>query len=293
MSKIKTPKLRGLASDGYLKSGLKLIGAKTGFTKNSGRSLIYEMLPKDASCYFEPFLGSGSVLVGKPAHDLEIVSDINPYVINFFQQMQNNPQDLWEHIETMTDYMAREYDSNQPYYKFFHYLRDSQKLPIGVEGAVWYYLINKYCMNGIVRFNETGKCNSSWCKTYRGRGIFDREWYEAVYDRIQKVRFSHNLYQELVKKANLIGESAVMVLDPPYQGVFTSYDKVKFTDEDHMVLAGHLRMADFRWLLTINDTKFVRRLYGGFNFREVNINYCCSNTSEGRGEKPELFITNY
>lgn len=281
---------KAFGADGFLKPGLKLIGAKQGFSKQSGRAAIYEMLDLTAGAYVEPFLGSGAVLIGKPKQDHEWVNDINPYVINFYQTMQRRPNELWEHIEILTEYMSQAHDANAPYYKFFHHLRDSQEAPAGVMGALWYYLINKFCMNGIVRFNLEGNCNSAWCKTYRGRGIYNREWFDAVRQRVAKVKFTCLPYQQVLKR---IKTDSIVVLDPPYQGVFTSYDKIRFENSDHFELAGWLRTADYKWLLTINDTELIRKLYAGFNLREININYSCSQTAKGRGDKPELFITNY
>ncbi|MBY0548744.1 MAG: Dam family site-specific DNA-(adenine-N6)-methyltransferase [Candidatus Obscuribacterales bacterium] len=287
---MRTDAAKAYGSDGFLKPGLKLIGAKQGFQKISGRSLIYEMLDLSADSYVEPFLGSGSILVGKEPQRKEWANDINPYVINFYQVMQKHPEELWDHICALTDYMQKEHDRNAPYYKFFHHLRDSQEAPEGIEGALWYYLVTKFCMNGIVRFNSSGRCNSAWSQTYTGRGIYNREWFDMLRQRIAKVKFTNLTYQQVLKK---VAADSIVVLDPPYQKVFTSYNRIKFSDVAHFELAGWLRIADYRWLLTINDTPLIRKLYAGFNMREVKIAYSCSQTAKGRGKKDELFITNY
>lgn len=286
---------KAYGADGFLKPGLKLIGAKQGFSKRSGRSIIYKLLPPQnpykINTYVEPFLGSGAILIGKQEqHDHEWVNDLNPYVINFYRMMQRHPNELWEHIEGLTEYMGKGHDANSPAYKFFHWLRDHQEPPNGILGAVWYYLINKYCMNGIVRFNADGVCNSAWAKTYAGRGIYNREWFDLVCKRIANVEFTNLPYQKVL---NQVDDDAIVVIDPPYQGVFTSYNGLKFDNTNHFELAGWLRVADYKWLLTINDTPLIRRLYAGFKQREVKLTYSCSQTVKGRGEKPELFITNY
>lgn len=296
MPKTKKPPVpKGTAPDGFMKSGLKLIGAKTNQSKVSGRSLIYEMLPTDVDAYFEPFLGSGACLVGKEKQPYEYVSDLNPYVINFFNQMKQDPDALWELIEGMTEYILREHDRTQPYYKYFHFLRDSQEPPDGPYGAVWFYLISKLANNGIFRFNKSGKCNSSWCKQYKGRGFFTRDWYDRVYERIKHVQFRHCRYQDTLDWSEDFGDRGVALLDPPYYEVQTTYNGTAFTARDHYRLCARLQTLKCKWLLTINDHPTVRHIYNlpGIHMREVMINYSCSNTNEGRGKKPELFITNY
>jgi DNA adenine methylase len=282
---------KSFAADGFLRSPVKIIGGKTQGGKHSGRSIIYEMLPPAAG-YIEPFLGSGAVLIGNPnEYVFRHVSDIQAHPINFFRCMQLMPQKLWEHLEAMIEYIQKEkMDANQPTYKYFHFLRDIQAEPTGIEGAVYFYLVNKLCMNGVFRFNSKGKCNSSFCGTYRGRGYLTREWYDKVCHQLTGVRFSNWSYEHTLDSAL---PNDIVVLDPPYHEVFTSYDRRRFSALDHYNLSERLKEAKYRWLLTINDHPAIRRLYAGFNFKEVSLHYSCSQSAAGRGKSPELFITNY
>lgn len=290
-----TRKHNGIAPDGYLKSGLKLIGAKTGSTKVSGRSIIYQMLPKDADAYIEPFAGSGAIFIGREPAAYEWINDINPYAINFFQVLQAQPEAFWDRLQSMTARVeAVKLEPKERQSAFFREVRDWQPACAEIHGAIWFYFIAKYSMNGIIRFNKSGFCNSSWCQTFKGRGIFDREWFDAVVERIRYTRFTQmDFGRMLLSIPKELQPKAIAVLDPPYQGVFTEYDRIKFSDADHEQLATILQNTHFRWLLTINDTPMVRNLYKGMNMKEVEIHYSCSNTAKGRGKKPELFITNY
>lgn len=290
-------KNKALAADQLLKSGLKLIGAKVGQTKFSGRKKIYLCEPPGVSTYVEPFLGSGSVLVGKRHHIDEVAGDVNPYVINFYQQMQERPQDL---LERLLDGVKRMEAGEAEY---FHDIRSNPPESGALDRAVWYYLVNKYCFNGIVRFNNAGECNSTYCSTVKGRGIYDQDWYWQVVDRVQGVHFFNEGYASLLSYANgghlarkLVKpdpKNTWVVLDPPYFEVFTKYNRVSFNPTDHLKLAETLKQAKYKWLLTINDRPEVRELYKHCNLLEHEIFYSCSQTAAGRGQNKELIVTNY
>lgn len=280
-------KVRYLAADNCLKPGLKLIGAKQGSTADSTRKRIYDMIPDTLTSYAETFLGSGAILVGKPEVDNEVVNDINPFVINFYRCMKKNPLRLWKAIQLQIDGMCAE--------KFLSIRMNPPAFTQdeGYPAAAWYYAINKWARNGIVRFSQKGLCNSTWCGQVTGRGLYDKEWYERVYKRIRDVRFYNKTYQQFLTENVPNPDDTMVVLDPPYIDVFTSYMGIKFTRQDHYELAKILRYAKFYWLLTINDHPLVRKWYKPFNFYDNTVFYSCSNTSAGRGNRAELIITNY
>jgi DNA adenine methylase len=278
-------KNRSIGPDGLLKSGMKIIGGKLGSTKDSGRSRMYKYAPENANVYLEPFLGSGNVLIGKPESEIELVNDLNPDVINFYKVMQAHPLKLYRMIEFLTGGMTEEY--------WQHMKVNKPTDPI--EQAAWFYCLVKYANNGIVRYNQSGMCNSSFCKTLKGRGIYDPDWFELVYDRVKNVKFYNMPFDKflLLFHAMFEPEKTWVVLDPPYSRVQTTYNGVYWTDNAHVVLRNTLENLNYRWLLTINDSEYVRELYKGFNIVSHNVHYGCSNTPSGRGPKPELIITNY
>ncbi|MDE2099343.1 MAG: DNA adenine methylase [Patescibacteria group bacterium] len=276
-----------LAADGLLKSPLKLIGAKTGIKKDSPRKRIYDLLPADCTTYMEPFLGSGSILFGKRQYGTELVNDINPWVINFFEALRAQP------MEVLT--LANRYISSLDETGFKPLRGAAPHIDANpIKAAAWYYTVNKFARNGIVRFDRNGKCNSTWCKTDQGRGLLTEEWLAAVLDRIRDVHFRNLSWRDFLDDyPQNQGAETIVVLDPPYSQVFTKYDKIAFTDEDHKALAKYLTAAKFRWLLTINDNAFIRDLYRGQYVLDNPVHWQCSNTVKGRGIRNELIIRNY
>lgn len=264
-----------------LKSPTKLIGAKT---HNHGRDLIYALAPEHVR-YRELFMGSAGILIGKQKALNEAICDVEAAAINFFQQFQKNPKELFDRIMTQIGRITADPSGN-----YWKELRDSEfNYENPLDKAVWYYCINKYAMNGIFRRRKDGKCNSSWSKTIKGRGILTESWAKAIYLRIADVVFHNNDYKFLLTPY----EDTFTLADPPYHDVLCSYNGVTFSGDDQRELKESLDWLKGKWMLTINDHPFIRELYEGYEMIEWAPKYSCAQTAEGRKKAPELIITNY
>lgn len=282
---------RYLGADGYLKPGCKLIGAKLGQCRDSVRSKIYRLLPSDCDTYIEPFLGSGAVVVGKPEHSIEYVNDINHWVINFYQRLQDSPDKVWKQIEHLRNGLDK-----QKFLGLRKFIREGNGFlehRDGVPAAAAFYIITKVANNGVIRCNKSGENNSTYCGTTEGRGFYDREWFDKVCQRVENISFSNMDYLEFFKSLNFDPERTVSLLDPPYVTPFTQYYQGGWKKEDHVQLVKFLRHAEFKWILTYNDCKPIRKSYKQFNIIPILNHWSVSNTVDGRGKKAELIITNY
>mgnify|MGYP003393476618 CR=1 FL=1 len=284
-----------LAPDGCLKPGLKIIGGKQGQTKVSVRSVIYSELPDGLDSYIEPFLGSGSVVVGKPRHSIETVGDINPWVINYFNVVRDNPGEFWDELSRRLCNLSEEtFQSAKAQLSRF----SESLLGHHVNLAVDYYIVTKLANNGIVRYNKSGSCNSTFCKTVAGRGFFTQEWLKLLSDRIQGLEFLHADYVNTIQHGlsrvkNL--EKSLIYVDSPYMTEFTEYF-VKWRTDDHLRLKSvvdELSAFGVKFLISYNNDPRVLELYKGYLIHELDTHWCCSNTSDGRGVKVEYLISNY
>lgn len=285
---------QGWAPDGHLRSCLKIIGGKTGAVVDSARSRIYRVMPKHCVNYFEPFAGSGGILIGKYTHQREYLNDFNKWPIHFLTVLRDSdPEELWDaivdQISNMDAEKFNEMRFNEP---------DTDTDPI--TAAAWYYAINKFARNGIVRFRKSdGKCNSTYCTVNTGRGLMTWDWMLRVRKRLQKVNLSSLDYREFLEtyldsNPEIDPERTIVCLDPPYSHVFTSYNGGdRFDDGDQKELAHMLGGADYYWLLTINKNDFIMDLYKWAHVYEHSVLWSCSNTNAGRGHREELIVTNY
>jgi DNA adenine methylase len=274
-----------------LKPLLKIIGGK-----QKSRDRLYAIYPEDCDTFVEPFLGSGSVLIGGPVFKKEYANDICFALINFYRKVQENPHKLYHSIKPELDKLVA---GGKDY--FYSLRNEEPKYKQSLDSyAIWTYLINKSCFNGILRWSEKkGLCNSSYAAV-KGRGWLTESWIKTVSKRIEHVKFTDIDFADLL--VNFVDDSKTFVfLDPPYflkgkedpKGTVTVYNGKRFTTEDHEILASILKLAKFKWLMTINDCEWTREVYKDFEIYDNLINYSCSQTNAGRGPKNELVISNY
>ena len=163
--------------------------------------------------------------------------------------------------------------------------------------AALFYLVTKTCYNGIWRLNEKGECNSSYCGQLNARGFFDEGWFTDVCLRVQDVEFTNMDYSLLLIRGwdyqIMHDKSTFIFLDTPYSRCKTTYNAIKWNDEDFIKLERNLQGAPYKWLMTINDNPFIREVFKDYEMVKHKVFYSCSQTPAGRGMKDELLIANY
>ena len=138
-----------------IKPFVKWAGGKTQLIKK-----LDEYFPKFEGTYYEPFLGGGAVffhLLPKKA----VLSDTNAELINLFQVIQKNPEDL----------MAR-LDEHQLKVQDKEYFLDVRAWDLSgldeIEQAARTIYLNKTCFNGLYRVNSKGQFNVPFGRTPQG-----------------------------------------------------------------------------------------------------------------------------
>ena len=279
--------MKGFTKDKYtnryiLNPPLKLIGAKTKI-----RPLLYQFFPEH-NTYIEPFMGTAGVCIGKNPSTLETVSDLNYYLINFYKTLQTDKEEFWRKYQLRLSWLLKKGKE-----EFESLKREIIFTESGVVSAVCLYLITKVCMNGILRFNQKGECNSSYCGQTTGRGFMNREYFDLLCDRISKINFINSDYTQVIRYAK---DGDFIFLDPPYSQCKTTYNGIKWEDIHFKYLyeeLGFIGEMGVNWLLTINDNEFIRDLFKSYYMVAHDVSYSCSQTNAGRGKKPELIVTNY
>ncbi|MFA7626359.1 MAG: DNA adenine methylase [Candidatus Kapaibacterium sp.] len=102
-------------------------------------------------------------------------------------------------------------------------------------------------------------------------------------------------YGELVKAD---GENVFIFLDPPYYSASKSalYGKNGNLHKtfDHIKFAETMRNCKHKWLITYDDSDYIRELFSFANIIPWNLTYGMRNVSPGSDQKgEELFISNY
>lgn len=188
---------------------LKWIGNKQRFA-----STIVSYMPDSFRNYYEPFLGSGAVLAELlqqdatamyPHFERAYASDILPFLIDIFQKVKENPQEL-------IDYYSKEiniyYDSPLEHYEEIRNRFNSN------HSGLDFCLLSRTCYSGIIRFRKS----DGYMSTPRGphKPISPATFEKRVMlwsDLIQKSEFQVASFDESMK---IPSKGDVVYCDPPY-----------------------------------------------------------------------------
>ncbi|MCR8561048.1 DNA adenine methylase [Mucilaginibacter sp. BJC16-A38] len=269
-----------------LKPFLKWAGGK--------RKLLPEILkyiPKNYSCYYEPFLGDGEVLLALQPNRY-VVNDLNHELINAYNAVKYNVYSLIKYLELFRNtehefYAVRALDCHANYSAVDSLARAARII-----------YLNKTCFNGLYRVNRAGKFNVGY--GYRKNvDVVSPDNLTAVgeYLCIADGIITSVDFEDVLK--TVIKDSFVY-LDPPYDTVannsFTAYTDCGFGKDDQIRLklaCDRLNHSGIRFLLSNADTPFIRKLYQDYKIEMVQGRRNIAGNPNSRLIVNELLIRNY
>lgn len=173
-------------------------------SKRSQAKEICNLIPKDYSIYFEPFLGGGSILYHLSPNNA-IVSDISTPLIKFFSILKNNPQQLIDSYYHDWNILQ---DDNEYYYEVRKRFNENQS-------ATDFLFLSRTCINGLIRFNKKGDFNSPF---HIGRPGINPKTLEKIiilwHEKFKNYIFINCDYSNIID--NFITKNDFIYLDPPY-----------------------------------------------------------------------------
>jgi DNA adenine methylase len=277
-----------LDKDEFVMPVVKWVGGK--------RQLISEIdkyLPSNYSTYYEPFLGGGAVLFHLQPHKA-VVNDINEELMNLYQVIKDNVEDLIEDLKK---------HKNEPdyFYKIRELDRDIQKYNelTPVERASRIHYLNKTCYNGLFRVNSQGQFNVPFGR-YKNPNIVNETTLRAVsnYFNTANIIFKCCDFEEAVKGCR---KGSFIYFDPPYDPIsdtssFTGYDKGGFgkTEQKRLKdLCDNLNKRGVKFLLSNSQTQFILDLYKDYRIEIVQAKRTINSKGNKRGEVNEVLVMNY
>jgi DNA adenine methylase len=113
----------------------------------------------------------------------------------------------------------------------------------------------------------------------------------AYQDRLAGVVLSNKDYEDVVKKYDGVG--VFFFIDPPYQGTQKSTGYSSGSEAfDYERLEGVLRGIRGRFLMTLNDSPYIRRLFKGFHIVPLKVYTKWGNSSGGVDTRKEVIVMN-
>ena len=225
-------------------------------------------------CYVEPFAGGAQVFFHKPPSKVEVLNDKDGELINFFRVCQLHPEEL---VRCLCYHLASR--------RWFELYKNTNPQTLtDIQRAVRFFYIRKIAFGGRV-------LNPSFGYSVVGRPRFRPERIADIitraHQRLQNAQIECLDYRQILKRYD--SKQSLFYLDPPYWNL--PYYAYNFTAEDFIELAELLARLRGKFILSLNDTPEVRKLFEAFHIATVELPYSCSRIK--RRHQQELLITNF
>lgn len=253
--------------------------------KQSITDQLLACFPEHFSCFYEPFVGGGSVFMATK-WERAVISDMNGWLVDTYKAIRDD----WERVAEILDTMP----NKKSYFLELRAKHASDYKTLFERAAAFIYL-NKTCFRGLFRVNKKGYFNVPY-------GEYDRRYYDPcnlqrVSELLAKVAILQGDFELCLATAH---SGDFVYFDPPYYKLggysdFNRYTPDQFREAEHIRLAALCRELDqrgIRWAVSNSDTPFTRELFQGYRFtpvsarREINLNSKSRNINE-------LLFTNY
>lgn len=236
----------------------------------------------------EPFLGGGSLLWDAPEGKRLWFNEKNPLVFDHYRQLRNDENYINELLEwkdyasalnehelrgVFDDCRLRVDSLRHQLYQLgwepgrFATLKeyDEAKARCNYCPAFW-LMLNRWSIGCMVRLSRHDIASASYEYLEGGMTSVTAEKLERHREVLRRSQLTCLDYSEVLASA---GENVWVVLDPPYLvNSGNLYDGERWQEAEHSRLAASLRETPHDWLLTINASRYFRRLYSGFRIHE-------------------------
>lgn len=269
------------------------------FTKWTGGKrqllpVIRELIPKTYNRYFEPFVGGGALFFDLAPKDA-VINDFNAELINCYQQIKDNPQELIEILKVHQEYNSKEY-----YLDLRSADRDERiDMMSEVQRAARILYMLRVNFNGLYRVNSKNQFNVPYGR-YKNPKIVDEELIFAisVYINNNQLEIKVGDFEKAIVD---VRTGDFVYFDPPYiplseTSAFTSYTHEGFSFADQVRLRDAFkRLSDTGAyvMLSNSSSALVEELYKDFNIHYVEATRTNGAKSSSRGKISEIIVTNY
>ena len=210
-------------------------------SKRLQADFIIDKFPREIDTYYEPFLGSGSIMMRLleteiPVNNI-VASDICEPLIGLWKEVQVNPQSI---IDTYRSLHKEFVKDRKTIFNEVRKTFNEDKTNYG-----HFLFLTRTCINGLIRFNSKGNFNSA-CHLMRD-GILPDTLEKIIWDtheKIQKVAFKVQSYDK-----NKPTKDDLIYLDPPY---FYTTKNMYYGGIDLSKFFDYVNNLPCKWLLSFD-----------------------------------------
>ncbi len=263
-----------------IKSPLRYPGGKS-----RSVDLISTIIPEFDE-FREPFLGGGSIFIyvkQRFPNKRFWINDLYFELYKFWEMTQKD-------VDTLIDKIY-EWRNQFPIGKELHkFLNENLASFNDLERGAAFFIYNR------ITFSGTSLSGGF------SEGAFTGRFTESSIQRLNQFAkvingstITNLDYEELVKKE---GENVFIFLDPPYYSATKSalYGKNGNMHKsfNHIKFADTMKNCSHKWLITYDDSEYIRKLFSFANIMPWELMYGMRNVAAGSDQKgKELFISNY
>ncbi len=263
-----------------IKSPLRYPGGKSRAVK-----LISNLLPEFDE-FREPFLGGGSVFIYAKQRFPSKKFWVNDLYFELYKFWEMTQKDVDALIEQIYEWKNR-FPVGKELHKFLNENLDGFN---DMERAAAFFIYNR------ITFSGTSLSGGFSDGAFKGR--FTESSIQRLNEFAQVIngsKITNFDYEELLNKD---GENVFIFLDPPYYSATKSalYGKNGNMHKsfDHERFAENMRNCKHNWLITYDDSTFIRNLFSFANIIPWTLTYGMRNINDDSDQKgKEIFISNY
>jgi len=263
-----------------IKSPLRYPGGKSRAVK-----IISPIIP-DFDEFREPFLGGGSVFVflkQKCPKKTFWINDLYPNLYYFWKQTQQNLDKLIKQVNSWRN----EFENGKDLHR---YLLDNIATFDELKKASAFFILNRITFSGTSE--SGGFSKTAYEKRFTQSSIERVKFLSSI---LTATKITNYDYQKVIEEK---GDNVFIFLDPPYYSAAKSalYGKNGNLHKtfDHERFANALKNTKHKWLITYDDSEYIRGLFSFANITEWNLTYGMRNVNKnGNQNGKELFISNY
>lgn len=258
------------------------IKIKTPISYYGGKqSMLKHILPiiPDHNVYVEPFFGGGAVFWGKEQSKVEIINDYNGMVVNFYQQLKTNFDELKLMID-QTPYSREVYKQAMVVYNHPYIFS-----PVHKAWAFWVGTVQGFS-NKIGSWRSSTQRSKESLLNYNKKSAFER----CLSERLELVQIEHKDAVELIKKQDSV--DTFFYVDPPYvdanQGHYGGYTQEHFNE-----LLKVLSEIKGKFLLSSYPNKELEIYREKFSWSSSDKDMVLSASRNSNKRKTEALTANY
>ncbi len=251
---------------------LRYPGSKTWLVEYINKFLEFNNMEPEIIA--EPYAGSGAVaisLLKEGKIEKAFLNEKDPMIVAFWKSILSHPDELIEKIETTEISLVTWKD-------FRKYLAvDAHRKYSTVDLGFAFFFFNRTNFSGILSGGPLGgqRQQSEYSIACRFKRDYLVEKVRKMGDLRGKIKVYQNDGIHFMRKIqkDLSIREVVYYVDPPYFKSGRDLYRKWFTEEDHIKLSEFLKSFEYPWLLSYDDSEFIKMLYKESKSQQIYADY--------------------